>query len=132
MMENVQEGDQKRAVILIVDDEPDICTSLTLILRLHDYRVITAGHAPMALDILKATKPDLVISDFMMPWMNGRDFILEMKQRDNMKATPVIMMSAVDPGEPHPWNAYLRKPADVNELLATVRRLLDEQKAQQD
>jgi DNA-binding response OmpR family regulator len=128
MMENQQEA-EKKSVILIVDDEPDICTSLTLILRMHDYRVITAGHAPMALDILNATTPDLVISDFMMPWMNGRDFILEMKKRGSMESTPVIMMSAVDPGEPRPWNAYLRKPADISELLATVRRLLAEQTA---
>lgn len=118
-----QQGDRK-PVILIVDDEPDICTSLTLILRMHDYRVITAGHGPMALDILNATQPDLVISDFMMPWMNGREFITEMKRREELSETPVILMSAVDPGDPRPWNAYLRKPAEIQELLAVVRRLL--------
>jgi DNA-binding response OmpR family regulator len=123
MNNSSREGDKKQ-IILIVDDEPDICTSLTLILRMHDYRVITAGHGPMALEILNATKPDLVISDYMMPWMNGRQFILQMKSKDTMDRTPVILMSAVDPGEPRPWDAYLRKPADINELLATVERLL--------
>jgi DNA-binding response OmpR family regulator len=124
MMENTTDAQKKQ--ILLVDDEPDICTSLTLILRMHDYRVITAGHGPMALEILNATKPDLVISDFMMPWMNGREFIQQMKAVDGMSRTPVILMSAVDPGEPRPWDAYLRKPAEVSELLATVQRLLDQ------
>jgi len=117
---------RRQATVLIVDDEPDICTSLSLLMRMSNYRAITAGHALMALDLLNETTPDLIISDYMMPWINGRAFLQKVRERESTSKVPTILMSAVDPGEPRAWDAYLRKPADVEELLQTVKRLLSE------
>lgn len=111
-------------LVLVVDDEPDIRDTLALILKMERYRVATASHAAMALELAEAQAPDLVISDFMMPWMDGRELISRLKESDGTRGVPAIMMSAVTPGEPHPWDAYLRKPVEIDELLDTARRLI--------
>jgi CheY-like chemotaxis protein len=110
--------------ILLVDDEPDVRTSIALILKMEGYEVLTATHGAAALEMLDSPLPDIVICDFMMPWMNGRELILQLKAREDTRDIPTIMMSGVTPGEPEPWDAFLRKPMDITELLGTIERLL--------
>jgi CheY-like chemotaxis protein len=118
-----------RGLILVVDDEPDVRMSTCLILKMEGYRVATASHAAAALEMAEAEAPDLVISDFMMPWMNGREFIGRLKKAHATRGVATILTSGVNPGKPEPWDAFLRKPVDVAELLATIGRLLRESRA---
>lgn len=117
-------GPSWRKRILLVDDEPDVRTSIALILKMEGYEVLTASHGAAALEMLEPRPPDIVICDFMMPWMNGRELILQLKARAATRDIPTIMMSGVNPGEPEPWDAFLRKPMDITELLGIIERLL--------
>lgn len=110
-----------KGLILLVDDEPDVRASLSLILRMEHYAVMTASHGAMALEILDSATPDLLLTDFMMPWMNGRELIVKARA---IRPIPAIVMSGVTPGDPRPWDAFLRKPMEVNDLVATVERVL--------
>lgn len=61
----------------------------------------------------------------MMPGLSGYDVLERMDAIDSARAIPVIMMSAVDPGERRPhgrWKAFLEKPFDIDKLIATIRR----------
>lgn len=113
-----------KGLVLVVDDEPDVRTSISLILKMEDFDVATASHAGMALELAERQRPNVLLTDFMMPWMNGRELIAKIKATPSGRAIPSILMSGVDPGEPRTWDAFLRKPMDINELLATIRRLL--------
>jgi CheY-like chemotaxis protein len=111
-------------LVLVVDDEPDVRTSLSLILRMEGYRVIAAAQGQVALELIEEEVPDIVLTDFMMPWMNGRELIREIRRRDATRHVPAIIMSGVTPGEPELWDAYLRKPMEIAGLLNTIERLL--------
>jgi CheY-like chemotaxis protein len=115
-------------LVLVVDDEPDIRTSISLILKMEGYRVVTASHAGAALELLEKEPPDLILSDFMMPWMNGRDFILQVRRGEATRHVPAILMSGVTPDGPQPWDAFLRKPMDISELFGTIETLLRERR----
>lgn len=110
--------------ILVVDDEPDVRMTLCMLLELEQYDVLTAPDGRAALQAAHKGRPDLVITDFMMPWMNGRELTVELRNNEVTRSIPVVLMSGVDPGEPRPWDATLRKPMEITELLQTVEQLL--------
>ena len=67
------------AKILVVDDEPFICRSLTFVLRKGNYEVLEARDGEEALDAIRAHKPDLVFLDVMMPKVNGFEVTQEIR-----------------------------------------------------
>lgn len=115
-----------RKLVLVVEDEPDSLHTYALLLRHAGYDVLTADHPGAALQLLKEEhKPQLVLTDFMMPWMDGRSFARQLKADAGMRGVPVLLMSAVEPGE-GPWDGFLRKPVDYATLLAAIKRFLPE------
>jgi two-component system chemotaxis response regulator CheY len=111
------------ATILVVDDEEPIREALRLFLQLAGHRVLEAIHGGDALKLLERERPDLVISDVMMPVMDG----LELARR--LKATttiPVILTSAAGPpgAEYAEIEAFVPKPFVMQELEQLVQRLL--------
>ncbi|MFO1399491.1 MAG: EAL domain-containing protein [Burkholderiales bacterium] len=71
-------GDERRT-LLIVDDEPNIVSSLVRLLRSEDYRVLTAGNARDALELLALNRVQVIISDHRMPVMTGAEFLAKVK-----------------------------------------------------
>jgi two-component system response regulator VicR len=113
-----------RHAILIVDDEADVRDSLGLLLELEGFEVLAAGNGAAALELLETRTPHLIISDFMMPWMNGREFVTRTKERDSTRDIPVILISGIEPAPPKPWDEFLRKPADIQVLVKLIEQLL--------
>lgn len=74
--------------ILIVDDEPDICTLVSAALDDHELQIETANDVHSALEIYKSFNPDIVISDIKMPGLTGIDFIRKIKLE--MKTNPLF------------------------------------------
>lgn len=114
--------------ILVVDDEFDIASSLGLLLQLEGYDVVEASNGKEALRKICETRPDLVLSDIMMPVMDGLELLSEIKGSPELRKIPVIVMSAGRfDGEDHthPWDAFLAKPIGLDELLDTIHRLLN-------
>jgi CheY-like chemotaxis protein len=114
-------------VILIVDDEVDITVSYSLLFQLHGFETLTAANGREALGIIGNRRPDLIISDLMMPIMDGVAFSKILRASPDTASIPLILMSAAP--ERHElsstaYDAFIRKPSKFQDLLAAVGRLL--------
>jgi DNA-binding response OmpR family regulator len=118
-----------KSSLLIVDDNPDIRTYLRTILE-NRYEVTEAADGKSGLEVASASVPDLIISDVMMPVMNGLEFCQQVKQHVATSHIPVILLTAralshhqVE-GYESGADAYLTKPFSPEVLLARVENLL--------
>ena len=113
------------ATVLVVDDNADMVQYLVRILE-KDYRVVSASNGREALDLLESTHPDLVISDIMMPVMDGVQLLKEIKSTPGMSNIPVMLLSARAGEESRiegydlGADDYLVKPFSAKELIARV------------
>src|ERR1035441_274657 len=80
--------------ILIIDDEPDIVKVVKFRLVKLGYEVMTAVNGRDGLDSVRLIKPDLVLLDFRMPYLNGDEVCREIKKDESIKHIPVILMTA--------------------------------------
>jgi len=127
---------RKNVDILIVDDDPSLRDMLNIILKKEGYRVQCADAARAALDILKADKADLVISDIKMPDLSGIELLKKIKGID--PTIPVIMITAyastADAVEAMKLGAenYITKPFNIEELKVVVNRALNRRKVEEE
>jgi two-component system response regulator VicR len=117
-------------VALVVDDEPLVAMMVASALGDAGYSVIEAYDGRHALEILASTRVDVIVTDYMMPRLNGVDLALEIRQRHGPDAIPVVLVSAVpdDVVERHPgvFAAFFQKPYDIDEVAAALDRLLQD------
>jgi two-component system response regulator VicR len=115
------------ARILVVDDEPPIVDVLAYNLRRANYEVITANNGQEALDKARATQPDLIVLDLMLPVVDGLDVCRALRRERDV---PIIMLTARDSeidrvvGLELGADDYVVKPFSVRELMARVRNVL--------
>lgn len=120
----------RRDVILIVDDNPDM-VQFTADLLSERYRIETASSGVEALRVLDSTEVDMVITDLMMPEMDGMMLVRAIRSRQARRSLPVIMLSAVKSEEMMVTgfeiglSDYITKPFNAKELLARVNRMLE-------
>ena len=117
---------QKPKCVFIVDDDPDICDTMQMVLECYGYRVVTAEGGADALDKLtKGENPCLILLDLMMPEMNGIQLRHELLRDPELAAIPVVIVSAA--GDIAAKAAALgveglSKPINMDVLLATIQR----------
>jgi signal transduction histidine kinase len=115
--------------LLIVDDNPDMVDLLRGMLS-GEYAVLAAEDAAAGLAIAKEKRPDIILSDVMMPGMNGFELVQRLRQDERTTEIPVALLTArgeVDDriaGRTTGADAYLTKPFQPKELHATLRGLL--------
>lgn len=111
--------------ILLVDDEPDILGAFQIALEARGYRVRLAPDGDAALRSVSRDLPDVIVTDWNMPGLDGVGLCMRLKSYPALAEVPVVMVSARSPpkGEPTPWNAFLRKPVALNRLEAVVEAL---------
>jgi CheY-like chemotaxis protein len=112
---------------LIVDDEFGLAEMLREMLRESGYDVTLAINGRLALEILGEGKMDLVLTDMMMPVMDGAELAAAMRRDHRHRATPIIMMTSLPTALPQPaglFDAVLRKPFTPDLLLATMATCL--------
>jgi two-component system, chemotaxis family, chemotaxis protein CheY len=110
--------------ILVVDDDPAIRDALADALRDSGYEVLLAEDGWEGIARLRAAPlPDAILLDLFMPRMSGWDFVRELR-RSAAAVVPVIVVTAVEPhfGYPVPRTQVLRKPVDMDALLALLER----------
>jgi len=117
--------------ILVVDDDPSIRFLLRMIFESSGYEVTEAQHGVAALIRIKSALPDLVVTDMMMPVMDGEELIQQLRSAPE---TVGLLILAVT-GNPETKHAargadvVLGKPFHQSALLATVKTMLTEQRA---
>lgn len=113
--------------IVIIDDEIDIAESLAAVLETEGFEVRAYSNGYKGIEEMKKQKPDLVIVDVMMPKPRGVEVVRLMKEDSVLKTIPIMMMSASKEPQPESaekWNLFVRKPFDMDDLLASINQLL--------
>jgi len=110
--------------ILLVDDEYAIVEVLAHLLEEEGYAVLTASNGHEALERASEAVPDLVVTDQMMPLMNGVDLFRALKKHAALREVPVILITSAPPVAARElrWADIVAKPFEFEEFLGAVRR----------
>lgn len=115
------------AVVLVVDDEFGIVKLLEEVLTDEGHRVVIATNGQQALDRIAKEKPSLVVTDFMMPVLDGAALVKALRADPQLAAVPVVIMSSMpeatvaerSPG----YTAFVRKPFNIFALVDLIAKL---------
>jgi len=121
--------------ILVLDDDPDICTMIKMVLDYHGYEAMDAETEEKANAILGSTAVDLIIMDMLLSGADGSDICKKLKEDAKTASIPVLMFSA------HP-NArkicmaagaddFIAKPFEMNELLEKINSYIEKKRVDQ-
>ena len=111
------------ANILIVDDEPDMRYMIRRIFELAGHHVTEAPNGAVALNRMLEQVPDLVVTDVMMPVMDGAELILRLRADPGMSGIPILAVTG-NPGPAGAADAILSKPFSPQELAAVASSLI--------
>lgn len=117
--------------ILICEDEEIMLTALEFRLRKQGFEVLLAENGKIAIEKIKAEKPDLVVADIIMPFVSGLELI-EFVRKDMRNALPIIIISALEHEdvvlEAFRLGAtdFITKPFRPNELILRIKRIFQE------
>src|SRR6059036_1299816 len=121
--------------ILVVDDEPDAVELIDFNLKAASYEVVTAADGNEALKKARASLPDLIVLDLMLPEVDGLEVCKMLRRDPATAAIPIIMLSAkaaeIDRvlGLELGADDYLTKPFSPRELVLRVRKILERGRA---
>jgi len=124
---------EARKTILIVEDEPDTVTYLSALLEDAGYNTVAAEDGDRALDTVKASRPDLITLDITMPNKSGVRFYRDMKESNEWKGIPIIIVTGVSTEfekfissrrQVPPPEGYVSKPIDKERMLALIKEHL--------
>jgi CheY-like chemotaxis protein len=108
--------------VLVADDEPPILDLVGEVLTAAGYEVRLATDGLDALDQAMTTHPDLVLTDFKMPNLDGLGLAARLRERD--QSLPILLMSAAPPSITSPGIGVIRKPFDIPQLVTAVANAL--------
>ncbi len=117
--------------VLVVDDEIGALTLIGIMLERGGFDVLKAKDAKAALATLDRSEPSLIILDVMMPGMDGIELCELLRQRDDTRETPILILSArndadsIMRGMEAGANDYLPKPILHHDLVTKVRNMID-------
>jgi len=116
--------------ILVCDDERHIVRLIQVNLERQGWEVVTAYDGKEGLEKIKSVKPDLVVLDVMMPYMDGFEVLKSLRREPEFQDLPVIMLTAkaqdkdVFEGYHYGADMYLTKPFNPMELVTFVKRII--------
>ena len=120
--------------ILVVDDEPDLVSTVEYRLKFANCNVVTASSGREGLERAAAEKPDLILLDTNMPGMNGHEMLEHLRADPALKHIPVIMLTArCEPQDIAAASArgisdYVTKPFDFAQLMEKIHTILKDGK----
>ncbi len=129
-MESTYEIQPEEFEILIVEDSPTQAERLRRLIQSKSYRVRVASNGQLALGLIGQYRPDLVLSDIIMPEMNGYELCRAIKTDDNLRAIPVILVTALNDakdiirGIECGADNFIRKPYSEEYLLSRISHML--------
>ena len=116
--------------VLVIDDDPVIVELLRVNFEIEGFEVVSAGDGREGFDRARADRPDVVLSDIMMPRFDGLQLLSRLKKEPATKSLPVILLSAkaqnaeVQQGLDMGADDYVTKPFDPLELIDRVNAVL--------
>lgn len=128
-VENVEKQELPQYKIMIVDDSPLVLRNLKGVLE-DTYKVFVVPSGEKALELIPKKQPDLVLLDYEMPGLDGKDVFEAMLADDGMKNIPVIFLTSISQREQvygvlkSVPAGYILKPADTDRLMAEISKVL--------
>ena len=116
--------------IMVVEDDPHVLRQIAFALEHEGYAVTTATAGDDALRQLMLDRPDLLVTDVMMPGLDGYDLVDQLRRDEKLCDLPVIMVTArtadedISKGFSSGIDIYIEKPFKPSELVAFVRRFV--------
>ena len=116
--------------VLVVDDEIHIIHVIAIKLRNNGFDVVSAENGAEAMELARKDRPDIIVTDFQMPIMNGLEFVTNLRQNQELKDIPVIMLTARgfavtdEQKEELQISECLSKPFSPKELLRCIEDIL--------
>jgi DNA-binding response OmpR family regulator len=120
--------------ILVVDDEPDLISTVEYRLKFADCQVVTASNGQEGLERAAAEKPDLILLDTNMPVMDGHEMLQHLRADETLKSIPVIMVTArcasqdIAAASALGVSDYVTKPFDFVQLMEKIRAAVKSRK----
>lgn len=109
--------------ILVVDDESSMRFLLRMLFETEGFDVVEAHHGAAALEQIREERPDVIVTDLMMPVMNGQELVERLRADAETAEIPILVLSSSTNIEVAGADAALRKPFDIEALLETARSL---------
>jgi DNA-binding response OmpR family regulator len=127
---SAMEADDKRATVLLVEDDRSLRRYLEVVLARGGYDVLSAADGLEAMKITLASDVDLVVTDAMMPNLNGYEFGRFLRSSPKLSTIPIILLTALEQKEmgreASQFDALVTKPVSPQELVDCIGRLLRE------
>ena len=119
-----------KALVLVLDDDPDICTMIKMVLGYYGYDAMDSENEEKAVKIISSNQIDLIIMDMLLSGADGTDICRRLKKDKNTSAIPILMFSA------HPTaretclaagaNDFISKPFEMNDMIGKVNFFLSQ------
>jgi CheY-like chemotaxis protein len=120
------ESPPTRPLVVVLDDDWDICEAMTVVLEDAGYAVACLPNGADGIEYLNRSPPPAVILlDLMMPVMDGWSFYDRVRSLPHLDTVPVIVVTAIGPHWGYPVARVLRKPIDRHELLTAIREAMN-------
>lgn len=117
---------EKRATILVIDDDEPILTLMENVLRAYRYQPVIAKSGTIAVEVARAHRPDLILLDLHMPGMDGRQVLDLLRSDELLRSIPVVILSGdrIDDAEIAAAGAVgaIQKPFDLPVLIAEIEK----------
>ena len=116
--------------VLVIDDEPDICANIQVLLETRGFRVVLARNGKEGIDKARAEAPHLILLDVKLPVLSGFEVCRCLKEDPSTKNIPIMMLTAMDTlGDVEKSftlgaDDYLSKPFDTERLIEKVKKYL--------
>lgn len=119
--------------ILLIEDTEDLGENIRDVLRMEGFDVVWARNGKIGLDTYHEINPSLIVTDIIMPHMNGLEVVREVRafeKKTGASPIPIIILSAKATPEDHAEglaagaNIYLKKPCSIDNLMKSVRSLI--------
>src|ERR1051325_11417846 len=121
---------EERACVLLVEDDPALRRYLEVVLQRAGYEVASAGDGLEAMKVLLAARVDVVVTDALMPNLDGYELCRFVRNSRHLAGLPIILLSALDPrnttDESEQVDAFLAKPVSPEDLLAILLDVLNQ------
>jgi CheY-like chemotaxis protein len=128
-------SDMLKNKILVVEDNLEICLLYSRLLQKHGFNVAVSYNGAEALRIIPNYKPDLIITDLMMPVMDGVEMLQKLREDPETRHLPAIITSAAwDWAQEYRelWQSFIGKPANLKQLILTIDKLISTQDGPED
>jgi DNA-binding response OmpR family regulator len=119
-------------LILLADDKPALRENLADALKFEGFDVLQASDGQEAMSMLQTVRPSLIVTDLLMPLMDGFDFIREVRSHSSLANVPILVFSAMPEKENRKKvldlgaNDYINKPSTLETFLNVAIKLANE------